>query len=123
MKLSIGNIPQNLSEEDINKLFSEFGEVTHLILKRDKKTGTSLGYGSLELSDEGAHKAIATMNGKEVEGKKLAVVDSAALQQSHDSEKGGKASGSSGKINPKAGSSGGFTGSAPRRSGGGGRGK
>lgn len=123
MKLSIGNIPQSLSEDDLKKLFSEFGEITHLVLKRDKKTGTSLGYGSLELPDEGAQKAISSMNGKEIEGKKLVVVDSVALQQSHDSDKAGKGSGSSGKINPKSGSSGGFTGSAPRRSGGGGRGK
>jgi len=120
MKLSIGNLPQSFTDEDLKKLFSGFGEITHLSIKRDKKTGTSLGYGSLELPDENGLKAIESLNGKEIEGKKIAVVDSASLL-SKDSNKN-KDKATSQKINQKA-TGGGFVGGAVRRSGGGGRGK
>jgi cold-inducible RNA-binding protein len=122
MKLSIGNIPQTLTEEDLQKLFTEFGKVESVSIKRDKKTGTSLGYGSIEIADESAAKAIEALHGKEMEGKKIAVVDASKLPGSQESDKLKDKSTLNQKVNPRS-SGGGFTGGAVRRSGGGGRGK
>jgi cold-inducible RNA-binding protein len=122
MKLSIGNIPQTLKEEDLEKLFAEFGKIESVFIKRDKKTGTSLGYGSVEIADDSATKAIDSLNGKEIEGKKIAVVSASTLAGGHDSDKSKDKSSQNQKVNPKS-AGGGFTGGAVRRSGGGGRGK
>ncbi|TGM16903.1 RNA-binding protein, partial [Leptospira selangorensis] len=74
MKLSIGNLPQTLTDEALEKLLSAFGIVTHLQIKRDKLTKVSLGYGTAEMADADAEKAIASLNGKELEGKKIVLV-------------------------------------------------
>jgi cold-inducible RNA-binding protein len=124
MKISFGNLSQNVTEEELTKLFSEYGEVKALVIKKDKKTGTSLGFGHLEMDDSGAHKAIHALNGKEFAGKPLAVVDANELQSEQDSKQKSKAQGSTGKIHGgKAAGGFGGTGSTVRRTGGGGRGK
>jgi cold-inducible RNA-binding protein len=120
MKLSIGNIPQTLKEEDLEKLFAEFGKVESVSIKRDKMTGTSLGYGSIEIADESAEKAIQAINGKEIDGKKIAVVSASTLAGTNGSEKLKDKSSQSQKVNPRS-AQGGFSG--VRKSGGGGRGK
>lgn len=79
MKLSIGNLPQTLTEEALSALLSKSGKVTHLTIKRDKITKVSLGYGTCEMSDEDGKKAIAALNGKEVEGKTIVVVNQEEL--------------------------------------------
>jgi RNA recognition motif-containing protein len=123
MKISFGNIPQNWSEENVEKVFSAFGKSESIQIKKDKKLGVSLGYGSLEMEDGAAKKAIAELNGKEFEGKKIAVVDANELQREQEQKNKGKASASTGKIQGSK-SVGGFSGTTvPRRSGGGGRGK
>ncbi len=122
MKLSIGNIPQTLKEEDLQNLFTPFGKVESVSIKRDKKTGTSLGYGSVEIADNAASKAIEALHGKEIDGKKMAVVDATQLSDPQESDKTKDKSSLNPKVNPKS-SGGGFTGGAVRRSGGGGRGK
>lgn len=84
MKLSIGNLPQSLTDEALEKLLSAHGKVDHLQIKRDKITKVSLGYGTAEMADADATKAIATLNGKEVEGKKLVLVNQEELTKSQN---------------------------------------
>ncbi|TGN13977.1 RNA recognition motif domain-containing protein [Leptospira ilyithenensis] len=74
MKLSIGNLPQSLNEDQLKALFSAHGTVTSVNIKRDKITKVSLGFGTAEVEDSSAEKAIQALNGKEVEGKKIVVV-------------------------------------------------
>lgn len=122
MKISFGNIPQNWSEENLEKIFSAFGKPESIHIKKDKKLGVSLGYGSLEMEDSAAKKAIADLNGKEFEGKKIAVVDANELQKEQDEKNKGKLNVTTGKIQGSK-TSGGFSGTTVRRTGGGGRGK
>ncbi|XDD44094.1 RNA recognition motif domain-containing protein [Leptospira sp. WS60.C2] len=84
MKLSIGNLPQTLSDEALEKLLSAHGKVTHLQIKRDKLTKVSLGYGTAEMADADAEKAIAALNGKELEGKKIVVVNQEELTKAQN---------------------------------------
>ena len=81
MKISIGNLDQSVTEEELSKLFETIGEISSLTIKRDKKTRASLGYGSVEMEDSIAEKAISTLNGKELHGKAIVLVDSNQLKK------------------------------------------
>jgi len=122
MKISFGNLSQNVTEEDLKKLFSEYGEVKSLVIKRDKKTKVSLGYGHLEMEDNAAHVAIHALNGKEIDGKAITVLDATTLQLEQNPKEKNKTQ-TNKKISTTKN-----TGSFPaistvRKTGGGGRGK
>lgn len=72
MNIYIGNINYKLQEEDLLKLFEEFGEVVELKLIKDKRTGRSKGYGFIEmLNRDSALQAIENLNRKELNGRKI----------------------------------------------------
>jgi RNA recognition motif-containing protein len=74
MNIYAGNLNYNLTEEDLEKVFAEFGEVTSVKIIRDKYTDQSKGFGFIEMADdESAQKAINELNGKEVRGRELRV--------------------------------------------------
>jgi RNA recognition motif-containing protein len=73
-KIYVGNIALNTTEQDIKDLFSEYGEIISVKLKRSK------GFGFVEMgSDNEAKKAISELNGKRFLEKTLTV--SEAIQQ------------------------------------------
>jgi len=70
----VGNLPFSTSNEDLNELFAAFGEVSSAKVIRDKFTDRSRGFGFVEMeNDEEADKAIAELNGKEIEGRALKI--------------------------------------------------
>ncbi len=74
MNIYVGNLPYNLTEDDLRALFAEFGDVSSAKLIIDRDTGQSKGFGFVEMSDEGAgQKAIDEVNGREVSGRSLKV--------------------------------------------------
>ncbi len=73
-KLYVGNLSFDTMENDISEQFSQFGTVSSCALITDKFTGRSRGFAFVEMgSDEEAQKAIAEMNGKELDGRTLTV--------------------------------------------------
>ncbi len=74
MNIYAGNLNYNLTEEDLEKVFGEYGEVTSVKIIRDKYTDQSKGFGFIEMADdEAAQKAINELNGSEVKGRELRV--------------------------------------------------
>ena len=74
MNIYAGNLNYNLSEEDLEKVFGEYGEVTSVKIIRDKYTDQSKGFGFIEMADDAAaQKAIDELNGSEVKGRELRV--------------------------------------------------
>lgn len=74
MNIYAGNLNYNISEEDLEKTFSEYGEVTSVKIIRDKYTDQSKGFGFIEMADDAAaQKAIDELNGTEVKGRELRV--------------------------------------------------
>jgi RNA recognition motif-containing protein len=74
MNIYAGNLNYNLTEEDLEKVFGEYGDVTSVKIIRDKYTDQSKGFGFIEMADdEAAQKAINELNGKEVRGRELRV--------------------------------------------------
>jgi RNA recognition motif-containing protein len=74
MKLLVRNLPRELSETELNTLFSEYGRLQSCHLVVDQETGQSKGFGFVEmpLVNE-AKAAIAGLNGKEISGTKIRV--------------------------------------------------
>ena len=73
-RLFVGNLSFNTTEGDILDLFKQAGNVTTFNLIVDKFTNKSRGFGFVEMSSqEEATKAIADINGKELDGRALTV--------------------------------------------------
>ena len=74
MNMYVSNLSFNTTEDDLNKLFSQFGKVSSAKIINDRDTGRSRGFAFVEMdSDEEANKAIAGLNNKEVEGRAMSV--------------------------------------------------
>ena len=73
-KLYVGNLSYSVTDESLAELFASFGEVTEAKVIIDKFSGRSKGFGFVTMADEkAAEKAIAEMNGKEVDGRAIVV--------------------------------------------------
>jgi RNA recognition motif-containing protein len=76
MNIYAGNLPYKMTEDELRQTFEEFGQVTSCTLMKDRATGRSKGFGFIEMPDDNeAHAAIAGLNGKDVQGRKLDVHD------------------------------------------------
>lgn len=73
MKLYVSNLPYAYGDSELQKIFSDMGEVVSAKVITDRFSGRSKGFGFVEMSDEDAKKAIAELNGKEVDGRALVV--------------------------------------------------
>ena len=73
-KLFVGNLSFNTTENDLNDAFAAHGTVTETNLMMDRMTNRPRGFGFVTMSTpEEAQKAIAAMNGKEIDGRALTV--------------------------------------------------
>lgn len=92
----VGNMSFQTTESEVRELFTPFGQVTRVHIATDRETGRARGFAFVEMpNDEEAARAIAALNGKQVGGRNLKVNE----------------------ARPKTERS------APRRNGGGGRGR
>jgi RNA recognition motif-containing protein len=74
MKLYVGNLSFQTSNEELQALFGQAGTVESASIVEDRDTGRSRGFGFVEMSSkEEGEAAIAQFNGKEVNGRSLTV--------------------------------------------------
>ena len=74
MNIYVGNIAQDVSEEELTKLFTEYGKVSSVKILRDMFTQESRGFGFVEMPAQAdAQKAIDELNTHELKGKKIVV--------------------------------------------------
>ena len=74
VKLYVGNLAFNTTEQDLQDQFSQYGQVSSASLITDRETGRSRGFAFVELdSKEAAQTAIQGLNGKELDGRALTV--------------------------------------------------
>ena len=74
MNIFVGNLAKEVTEDDLQTLFSEFGQAKNAKVIRDMFSGESKGFGFIEMPGLGeAQKAIIELNTKEVKGKRIVV--------------------------------------------------
>lgn len=74
MKIYVGNLSRDVTDDDLKQAFEAFGPVESAIVLKDKFTGESRGFGFVEMpSVSEANAAIEGMNGKDLKGKTLNV--------------------------------------------------
>ena len=74
IKLYVGNLSFDTTENELQDLFAAAGAVQEVILIQDRITGRSKGFGFVTMSNaEEAKKAISQINGKNIGGRALTV--------------------------------------------------
>ena len=79
-KLYVGNLPFDFDSHQLESMFAKFGTVESAILIKDRYTGSSKGFGFVELDNEGAKKAIDELNNKEINGRTLRVNEAKPME-------------------------------------------
>jgi RNA recognition motif-containing protein len=77
MNIFVAKLSSRTKSEDLEQLFSKFGEVTSAKVVVDRQTGFSKRYGFVEMSDEqAAFEAIEKLNDTELDGSQIVVKQS-----------------------------------------------
>ena len=105
MKLYVGNLSFNTTNQDLNDLFGQIGTVESANVIEDRETGRSRGFGFVEMASQAdGEAAIAQFNGKEVDGRQLKVNE--AKPQEKRSGGGGGYGGGGGRGGNRGGGGG-----------------
>ena len=74
MNIYVGNLPWDLTEEDLREAFAAFGEVETAKIITDKETGRARGFGFVDMPNkEEGTAAISGMNEKDLKGQSIKV--------------------------------------------------
>ena len=74
MNMYVSNLSFHTKDDDLKKLFEQFGAVSSAKVISDRETGRSRGFGFVEMdSDTEAEAAIKGLNNKEIEGRAMSV--------------------------------------------------
>jgi RNA recognition motif-containing protein len=73
-KLYVGNLSNEVTDEDLKTHFAALGNVASATVIRDKLTGMGKGFGFVEMeTEEAAREAIGKLNGTSLQGKTIVV--------------------------------------------------
>ena len=74
MRLYIGNLSRDVTEDDLREAFTAFGQVTEVSIVKDRSNSVSKGFAFVEMPVEAeAKSAIAELHRKELKGRSLDV--------------------------------------------------
>ena len=92
MNIYVGNLNWAMTSEELQELFTPYGEVTSAKIVTDKfNNNRSKGFGFVEMSDDAAAKqAISQLHETEITGRKIVVNESAPRQEGEGGEGGYK---------------------------------
>jgi RNA recognition motif-containing protein len=96
MKMFIGNLSRDITEDELRTEFAAFGAVDSAVIIKDKFSGTPKGFGFVEMSVRAeAEAAIAGLNDKELKGRKMVVNEARPMadRKSNDRGRGGSGGG------------------------------
>lgn len=72
-KIYVGNLPFQATEDQVRDMFSEYGTIESLAMINDRDTGRFRGFCFVEMAPADADKAIAALDGKDMDGRSLRV--------------------------------------------------
>ena len=100
MRIYVGNLQFDFTDEELNRVFSEHGEVATASIARDRDTQRSKGFAFVEMhANEEAQAAITALNGKEIQQRAL-TVNEARPREERSSGGAGNSSGNRGSNRP-----------------------
>jgi RNA recognition motif-containing protein len=74
MSIYVGNLPFEVTQDDLSRVFSDYGTVKRVQLPTDRETGRPRGFGFVEMETEDAEtSAIEALDGSEWMGRELKV--------------------------------------------------
>ena len=82
MKLYVGNLSYDVTDDQLAQLFSAHGSVQSAKVMVDRDTGRGRGFGFVEMDDDGAQNAMTALNGSQFEGRALTVNEARPQQRS-----------------------------------------
>jgi RNA recognition motif-containing protein len=104
MSIYVGNLSPTTTDEEVRKLFAEFGTVESVNLLTDRYTGESRGFGFVKMDNKAAQAAIEALSKRSIDGRALKVSEakpresSGGMQQrSHGGAFGGGGGGGGGR--------------------------
>jgi RNA recognition motif-containing protein len=111
VKLYVGNLPYDTTEEDLRTLFAQAGTVASVAVIRDRDTGRSKGFGFVEMGSQAdAQNAITKFNSYRM-GDRTLTVNPARPREERSGGGGGYGGGGYGGGGGSRGGSGGYGGS------------
>ena len=72
-KIFVGNLSFDTTNADLEALFAQIGPCESVSVVTDRATGRSRGFGFVEMASADAERAIAELNGRELQGRALNV--------------------------------------------------
>jgi cold-inducible RNA-binding protein len=93
----VGNLSFGATEDGVRSMFEQYGTVERVNLVTDRDTGQARGFGFVEMtSGAEADRAIAELNGRELDGRALNVNEARPKPQRAAGGGGGNRSGGGG---------------------------
>jgi len=90
MNIYVGNLSNDVTDEDLRQQFEEFGQVESATVIKDKFSGESRGFGFVEMpSKEEASAAIAGLQERDLKGRKINVNEARPRPAGHGDGKRG----------------------------------
>ncbi len=87
----VGNLPFSATEDQLQSLFSQHGEVSSVEIVKDRFTERSRGFAFVEMAtDEAAAAAVAALNQYQMDGRPLTVNEARARTESRGPRGGGR---------------------------------
>lgn len=79
-KLYVGNLPYQLSEQELTELFADCGEVVSANIITDKVDNRSKGFGFVQMADDDGFEKALAKNGEEINGRSIKVSEARERQ-------------------------------------------
>ena len=130
MKLYVGNLAYQVTEDQLREAFESFGQVESVAIIKDKYSGQSKVFGFVEMpTNAEGQAAIDSLNGKDFSGRAIKVNEAKPRTEGSQGRGGGRRGGGGGGAGGgfrgrggRSGGSGSGGGGGGRSQGGGGRG-
>jgi cold-inducible RNA-binding protein len=110
MKIYVGNLSYEVTEEDLRLALEQFGQVESTTIIKDKHSGQSKGFGFVEMASKAeGQSGIDGLNGKELKGRVLKVNEARPRTESpgggggYGGGRGGQGGGRGGKGGGRGG--------------------